>query len=602
MCRAEACQAVGGRALAGHAQSALGLEFGETSADGEFTLEEVYCLGNCACGPSVLIDDVPFAEVAPARFDALLKSSLREEAQATGKPGGIKVYVPRETTAVARGGDEVAARIAASASAQNIQIEIVRNGSRGASFLEPLVEVEVGGKRIGYGPVAPSDVSALIEAGCLEGKDHALKVGVAEDHPYLKTQDRQCLEKCGVIDPISLKDYEDHGGFAALRRAFGMSQSEIVEQISVSGLRGRGGAGFPAAIKWQTVADQDASEKFIVCNADEGDSGTFSDRLLMDGDPLCLIEGMLIAGKACGAAKGYIYLRSEYPLTQAILSDALNRAREAGWLGETIQGTEFSFDIILRIGAGSYVCGEETALLESLEGKRGQVRAKPPLPAISGLFGAPTLVNNVITLASIPAILSHGGAAYAAKGVRRSTGTLPVQLGGNIKQGGVVEVPFGISLRDLVEGYGGGTRSGRPIRALQIGGPLGAYLPASLLELPLDYEALAEAGGLLGHGGIVVFDDTVDMWEQARFALEFCAIESCGKCAPCRIGSVRGVEVIDRIASEGISDSNQTLLEDLLETMEDGSLCAMGGLTPLPVKSALLHFPEDFEQRTKAAE
>jgi formate dehydrogenase iron-sulfur subunit len=373
-----------------------------------------------------------------------------------------------------------------------------------------------------------------------------------------------------------------------------MTPSAIVDQIQASGLRGRGGAGFPAGIKWRTVLDAPGPRKYVACNADEGDSGTFSDRMVLEGDPFLLIEGMAIAGLAVGATEGYVYLRSEYPDARAVFTDALARARAAGWLGADLLGSGRAFEIHLRIGAGSYICGEETAMLESLEGRRGMVRPKPPLPALVGLFGRPTVVNNVMTLAAAPWILQHGGAAYAAHGAGRSRGTLPFQLAGNVRHGGIVEVPFGITLRELLHDFGGGTASGRPIRAVQVGGPLGAYLPASQFDLPLDYEAFAAAGGMIGHGGLVVFDDTVDMSRMARYAMEFCAIESCGKCTPCRIGSTRGVEVIDRIRSGERREQNLALLHDLCDTMRDASLCAMGGLTPMPVLSALRHFPEDF--------
>lgn len=507
-----------------------------------------------------------------------------------------KIFVARETTALSVGADAVVASLETEAKTRGIDIEIVRTGSRGACWLEPLVEVLVGETRIAYGPVEVGDVAALFETSICQGGDHALKLGDITQHAWFAGQERRIFKRCGVTDPLSIEHYKETGGLEGLRRALSLEPQAIVDEIKVSGLRGRGGAAFPAGIKWQTVADAQADQKYVTCNADEGDSGTFSDRMLMEGDPYCLIEGMVIAARAVGASKGFIYLRSEYPLARDVLNAALDHARQAKLLGANVLNSDFSFDIEVRLGAGSYVCGEETAMLESLEGKRGQVRAKPPLPAISGLFGQPTLVNNVITLASVSDILSVGGAAYARRGVERSLGTLPVQLGGNVKRGGLVEVPFGISLRDLVEGYGGGTATGRALRAVQIGGPLGAYLPASHLDLPLDYEAIAGAGGLLGHGGIVVFDDSVDMVAQARFAMEFCAVESCGKCTPCRIGSVRGVEVIDRIAKDEEREQNLALLADLCETMEDGSLCAMGGLTPLPVRSALNFFPEDFGQ------
>ena len=503
----------------------------------------------------------------------------------------VTVFVPRETSAVSLGAHDVAEKLAA---VENVNV--VRNGSWGASWLEPLVEVVVGDDRIAYGPVEVGDLDSLLEAGFLTGGKHPLCLGPISEIPYLKNQERWTFWRCGLIDPISIADFQAHKGFAGLQKAFEKGPEYVLDQIKTSGLRGRGGAGFPTGIKWQTVADTEGEQKYITCNADEGDSGTFSDRLLMEGDPLNLIEGMIIAGFAVGASKGYIYLRSEYPLTRRVLTKALLAARDSGWLGQDIQGSGFDFDIDIHIGGGSYVCGEETAMLESLEGKAGVIRYKPPLPAIEGLFGKPTVVNNVVTLGSVPLIMALGAEKYAEFGVGRSKGTLAFQLAGNIKRGGMVEKAFGLTLRELIEDFGGGTATGRPVRAVQVGGPLGAYLTAEQLDTPLDYEAFAEMGGMIGHGGIVVFDDTVDMAAQARFAMEFCAIESCGKCTPCRIGSVRGVEVIDRIVSNEDREENILLLNDLCDTMIDGSLCAMGGMTPFPVRSALKSFPEDFNK------
>ena len=503
-----------------------------------------------------------------------------------------KIYVPRETTSVSVGADEVALAIARQAKKTGAKIQLIRNGSWGACWLEPLVEVEVDGVRIAYGNVTPEDVPALFEAG-LGGK-HDKCLGPVNEIDYLVSQDRWTFWRCGLTDPLSLEDFLAHQGFKALQKAWDIGADAVISEVTESGLRGRGGAGFPAGIKWRTVADAEGDQKYIACNADEGDSGTFSDRMLMEGDPFGLIEAMAIAGYEVGASKAYIYLRSEYPLTHMILSRALDTAREAGWLGDDIQGSGFNFDIDLHLGAGSYVCGEETAMLESLEGKKGIVRYKPPLPAHEGLFGKPTVVNNVVTLASVPNIINLGGERYAGMGVNRSTGTLAFQLAGNIKRGGLVEKSFGITLRELIEGYGGGTASGRPVKAVQVGGPLGAYLPDSQLDIRLDYEAFTEISAMIGHGGIVVFDDTADMAQQARFAMEFCAIESCGKCTPCRIGSTRGVEVIDRMINDEKRDENYDLLVELCDTMEDASLCAMGGMTPYPVRSVLKHFAEDF--------
>ncbi len=505
-----------------------------------------------------------------------------------------RIYVPRETAAVSVGADAVALAVAQYAKRAGIEVELIRNGSWGAAWLEPLLEVEVNGARIAYGNVTADDVASMFDAELVNGGEHERRVGPTVEIPYLINQDRWTFWRCGLIDPLSIADFERHQGFAALKKAFAEGAEAVLTTVADSGLRGRGGAGFPTGIKWRTVADAKSEQKYIACNADEGDSGTFSDRLLMEGDPLGLIESMAIAGFAVGASRGYIYLRSEYPLTHSILSRAIATARTAGWLGNNIQNSGFNFDIELHLGAGSYVCCEETAMLESLEGKKGIVRYKPPLPALEGLFGKPTVVNNVVTLASIANIINLGGERYAGMGVNRSKGTLAFQLAGNIKRGGLVEKAFGITLRELIEDWGGGTASGRPVKAVQVGGPLGAYIPADKLDTPMDYEAFIEIGAMVGHGGIVVFDDTANMAKLARFAMEFCAIESCGKCTPCRVGSTRGVEVIDKMIADQDREDNTDLLIELCDTMEDASLCAMGGMTPYPVRSVLSYFAEDF--------
>ena len=503
------------------------------------------------------------------------------------------LYVPGDAAAVAVGADEVAGALRAATQARGIALTIVRTGSRGMFWLEPLVEVATPQGRIGYGPVGAGDVPGLLEA-LLAGGAHPLRLGRPEEIPFLKRQTRLTFARCGIVDPRSLDDYLAHGGYAGLRRALSLGPAATVDEMIASGLRGRGGAGFPTGVKWKTVAAAYAAQKYIVCNADEGDSGTFSDRMIMEGDPFVLIEGMTVAGLAVGATKGYIYTRSEYPHAIAAMQEAVRVAQAGGYLGADVAGSGVAFDIEVRVGAGAYVCGEETALLDSIEGKRGQVRPKPPLPAHEGLFGKPTAINNVISLASVPVILAEGAAKYKDFGMGRSRGTMPIQLAGNIRFGGLFEAAFGVTLGELVNDIGGGTSSGRPVRAVQVGGPLGAYFPPALFDTPFDYEAFAAKDGLIGHGGVVVFDDTVDMAEQARFAMEFCAIESCGKCTPCRIGSTRGVEVIDRIRRGEKSDANRAVLADLCNTMKFGSLCALGGFTPYPVMSALTHFPEDF--------
>jgi formate dehydrogenase iron-sulfur subunit len=511
----------------------------------------------------------------------------------------IKIYVPRDSSALAVGADEVAKAIAAEASAQNISIQIIRNSSRGMAWLETFVEVETAQGRVGYGPVEAGDVQRLFAAKFYEGQKHKLCHGLVEDLPYLKNQERLTFARAGITDPLSISDYVAHGGFEGLRKALALNGAAIVSEVTESGLRGRGGAGFPTGIKWKTVHDAKADQKYICCNADEGDSGTFADRMVMEGDPFMLIEGMTIAALAVGATQGFVYIRSEYPDAISTMKQAIIAATQAKWLGNNIQSTDHSFTLEVRRGAGAYICGEETAMLESLEGKRGMVRAKPPIPALVGLFGKPTVINNVLSFAAVPYVLANGAAAYKSYGMGRSRGTLPFQLAGNIKQGGLVEKAFGTTLRTLINDFGGGTASGKPIRAVQVGGPLGSYLPESQLDMPMDYETFAANMAMVGHGGVVVFDDSVDMAQQARFAMEFCAIESCGKCTPCRIGSTRGAETIDKIVAGIDRDANLELLEDLCQTMTDGSLCAMGGLTPMPVMSAVKYFPEDFDGAAK---
>ncbi|APO85982.1 NADH-quinone oxidoreductase subunit NuoF [Marivivens sp. JLT3646] len=505
----------------------------------------------------------------------------------------MKIYIPRDAAAKALGAERIVKAVEAEIKERGIDAQIIRNGSRGMIWLEPLVEVETAEGRVGYGPVTVADVKSIFEGD----SDKAL--GDVEQIPFFAAQTRLTFARVGKIDPLSLSDYEAHGGLVGLRRAITMSAEAMVDEVKTSGLRGRGGAGFPTGIKWDTVRLAQGEKKYIVCNADEGDSGTFADRMIMEGDPFTLIEGMIIAGLATHATKGFVYIRSEYPDAIEQMEAACVIARDAGVLGNVLN-TGHQFDIEIRVGAGAYVCGEETSLLNSLEGKRGTVRAKPPLPALQGFMGRPTVVNNVISLATVPVIFEKGAQHYADFGLGRSKGTMPIQIAGNVKFGGLFETAFGMPLGDLVNKIGGGTASGRPVKAVQVGGPLGAYMPVSKFDTPFGYEDFDQKGGLIGHAGIVVFDDTADMLGMARFAMEFCAVESCGKCTPCRIGAVRGVETIDRIAAG--DNSAVEILTDLCETMKDGSLCALGGFTPFPVMSALQNFPEEFSTAKEAAE
>ena len=512
-----------------------------------------------------------------------------------------KIYIPRDSSALSMGAEKVALAITQEAKQRGLDVEIIRNGSRGLYWLETMVEIETAAGRVAYGPVKVKDIASLFAADFINGKPHALCLGLTEEMDWLKKQQRLTFARVGITDPISLNDYIAHDGYNGLKKALALSGAEIVKTVTDSGLRGRGGAAFPTGIKWNTVLGCSADQKYIVCNADEGDSGTYSDRMIMECDPFVLIEGMTIAAIAVGATQGYIYLRSEYPHALVTLNSAIAAANAAGYLGADILGSGKAFALEVRRAAGAYVCGEETSLLESLEGRRGMVRFKPPLPAIEGLFGKPTVVNNVISLATVPIILDKGAQYYADYGMGRSRGTLPIQLAGNIKHGGLVELAFGATLRELLYDFGGGSATGRPIRAVQVGGPLGAFLPESQFDTPLDYEAFSQIWAVLGHGGIVAFDDTVDMATMARYAFEFCAVESCGKCTPCRIGSTRGAEVMDKIIAGKDSVKNIQLVRDLSDTMLNGSLCALGGMTPYPVLSAMNHFPEDFTKKTIAA-
>ncbi len=507
-----------------------------------------------------------------------------------------RAFVPLDTAAVAAGGDAVAEALTAAGCA------VTRTGSRGLCWAEPLVEL--GESRLAFANVAAADVPTLLA----EGAGHPKCLGPIGQLGWLTQQTRLVFDRIGDDHPLRLRKE------TVLSDCLHQSPGALIDEIEASGLRGRGGAGFPAHIKWRTVRDMPADRKFLVCNADEGDSGTFADRLLLEGDPHRLIEGMTVAALATGATEGYVYLRSEYPIAARIFRQALDDSYAAGLLGRNLLGSGHAFDLHLFIGAGAYICGEETSLLESLEGKRGEIRAKPPVPAVSGLLGKPTLVHNVISFASVPAIMRLGGAAYADIGVGRSTGSMCFQLAGNIARGGLVEAPFGMPIRRLIEDFGGGTRSGRPLKAVQIGGPLGAYLRVQDLSVPLTYEALAELGAGIGHGGLVAFDDSVDLGRQARYAFEFCEVESCGKCTPCRIGSVRGKETLDALLharaaarqarslgrsvaaqDEARMQANSVIIRDLCEVMESASLCQMGGMTPIPVLSAMQRFPEDFQ-------
>ena len=498
----------------------------------------------------------------------------------------MKVRLSDDSTARALDSKSIEAQLRK----QGIDTELV--GSLGLHWLEPLLQISLEGKECTFSNVSSSKLSEILQSLPPDGDpgSNSNFIGLISEQQYLNSQQRLVFDRAGNVNPLTIPSSE------LLESILSSDPQTLIDAIETSGLRGRGGAGFPAHVKWRTVAETPSDQRYVVCNADEGDSGTFSDRMLMEGDPFKLIEGMVVAGYATGSSKGIIYLRSEYPVALEYLSQAIDLAYSNKWLGQEIRGSRFQFDLEVFVGAGAYICGEETSLLESLEGKRGEIRYKPPVPAVSGLFGKPTLVHNVITLASVPGIFEIGAEEYADLGVGPSTGTMPFQISGNVKRGGLIEIPFGTSVRTLIEDFGGGTLSGRPFRTVQIGGPLGAYLSEEELDTPLTYEHMDEIGTGIGHGGLVVFDDTVDLREQAEYAFEFCEIESCGKCTPCRIGSVRGKETM-RQFKDGVDIRTYQLVEDLCDVMEQASLCQMGGMTPIPVRSAMKHFPEDFRRK-----
>ncbi len=490
-----------------------------------------------------------------------------------------RLYLSNDTSSRAAGAERLAEHLRTRA-----DVQLIHTSSRGAFFLEPMIERDSPTGRVAWCHVALDDLPNIIMG----------TGGMPVDAiPYLAKQTRATFANFGITEPLALDEYQSRGGFKGLEAALAMAPEAIIQELKISRLRGRGGAAFPVWNKWQVAHQTDANEKYVVVNADEGDAGTYCDRMVMEGDPFRLIEGMLICAHAIGATKGFIYCRQEYPAAAWSIRTAIRKADEAELL--EVNGRTFSIELVM--GAGSYVCGEETALLESLEGRRGVVRAKPPYPAVAGLYGRPTIVSNVLTFATVPNILAKGGAWHASLGTERSRGTIALQLGGRLKQAGLVEIPFGMTLRHVLDQFGGGMAPGSRFKAVQVGGPLGSLFPESQLDIPICYDAFAEAGAILGHGGIVVYDQETDMVDLARHFMAFTADESCGKCTPCRIGSVRGREILERIQAGGGTVESLDLLKDLGETMKATSLCALGGRAPYPVLTAIEQFPEEFQRR-----
>ncbi len=485
----------------------------------------------------------------------------------------------------------------------NPELELKRTGCIGMCHHEPLLDViEDDGRIFTYGNVKPEEVGEILQAH-LQGRGSRgdrLVASSAEPAGFLKAQLRIALRNCGHIDPESIDDYCQAGGYQAWQRVVtSFTPEQVIEEIKISGLRGRGGAGFPTWFKWNANRQEAAAPQYVVCNADEGDPGAFMDRSLLESDPHSVLEGMLIAGYAIGARRGIIYCRAEYPLAIERLGIAINQARARGFLGEGLSGSEFSFDISIKQGAGAFVCGEETALIASLEGERGMPRLKPPFPSQRGYRNNPTSINNVETLANIPWILANGGSAFAALGTEDSKGTKVFALAGKIKRGGLVEVPMGISLRQIIFAIGGGIKGDRRFKAVQLGGPSGGCIPASLLDTPVDYASIQDTGAIMGSGGMIVVDDSTCMVDMARFFLDFTRKESCGKCVQCRIGTTRMLEVLERICAGEGQEGDIELLEELAGEVKAASLCGLGQSAPNPVLTTIEYFRDEYEAHIK---
>lgn len=490
-----------------------------------------------------------------------------------------RLYLSNDTSSKAAGIERLAQEWAG-----HPDVELIRTSARGAFFLEPIVERDTPNGRVAWTHVHPGDLTLIL----------ADEGGTPVDRiRFLADQTRITYADFGLIQPLSIENYREYGGLKGLDRAHALSPEEIIGELKTSGFRGRGGAAFPVWKKWEVARHTEADCKYVVANADEGDAGTYCDRMMMEGEPFRLIEGMAICARAIGANRGYIYCRQEYPVAQKVIKRAIAIAEQNGMLDR--DGRRFQIEVFR--GAGSYVCGEETALLESLEGRRGVVRAKPPYPAVAGLYGRPTVVSNVLTFATVPSIIARSGQWYASMGTERSRGTIALQIGGRVKQPGLVEIPFGATLEHVLDRFGGGMTPGARFKAVQVGGPLGSLFPAEKLDIRICYDEFAKAGAILGHGGIVVFDDETDMVQLARHFMGFTADESCGKCTPCRIGSVRAREILERIERGQGRLGDLEVLADLGETMKTASLCALGGRAPYPVLTAIEHFGHEFLAR-----
>lgn len=591
LCDGTACHVNGSERIRTAITQELGIHNGETTEDGMFTLNEVACLGCCSLAPVMMINGDTYGNLTPEKTIKILRQLRQREAG-----NGIRILVGQGSCGVSAGAARVAKVLAGHMTATD-SFTVETTGCIGMCYLEPIVDIYEG-EQLLHRLVRVTETDALGIVEAVRKKDFSKLEAMFisdEDARFLKKQKRVALRNCGVVDPTSIDDCINHAGYQALDKALKMKPEEVIEEIKVSGLAGRGGAGFPTWFKWDAARKAEGEQKHLICNADEGDPGAFMDRAVIESDPHTLIEGMLIGAYAIGASDMYVYIRAEYPLAVERLSQAIEQARSRGLLGKNILGTDFSCDLNIKIGAGAFVCGEETALIESMEGKRGMPRLKPPFPAQSGYLNEPSNINNVETFANVAWIIQHGGTAFAAMGTENSKGTKVFALTGKVQRGGLVEVPMGNSLKDVIFDIAGGIKDGRAYKAVQMGGPSGGCIPAALMDTPIDYKALSATGAIMGSGGMVVMDDSTCMVNIARFFLDFTARESCGKCVPCRIGTTRMMEILNRICEGEGQEGDIELLEELCVSIKDGALCGLGQTAPNPVLTTIRYFREEYE-------
>ena len=591
LCDGTACHVNGSERIRTAITQELGIHNGETTEDGMFTLNEVACLGCCSLAPVMMINGDTYGNLTPEKTIKILRQLRQREAG-----NGIRILVGQGSCGVSAGAARVAKVLAGHMTATD-SFTVETTGCIGMCYLEPIVDIYEG-EQLLHRLVRVTETDALGIVEAVRKKDFSKLEAMFisdEDARFLKKQKRVALRNCGVVDPTSIDDYINHAGYQALDKALKMKPEEVIEEIKVSGLAGRGGAGFPTWFKWDAARKAEGEQKHLICNADEGDPGAFMDRAVIESDPHTLIEGMLIGAYAIGASDMYVYIRAEYPLAVERLSQAIEQARSRGLLGKNILGPDFSCDLNIKIGAGAFVCGEETALIESMEGKRGMPRLKPPFPAQSGYLNEPSNINNVETFANVAWIIQHGGTAFAAMGTENSKGTKVFALTGKVQRGGLVEVPMGNSLKDVIFDIAGGIKDGRAYKAVQMGGPSGGCIPAALMDTPIDYKALSATGAIMGSGGMVVMDDSTCMVNIARFFLDFTARESCGKCVPCRIGTTRMMEILNRICEGEGQEGDIELLEELCVSIKDGALCGLGQTAPNPVLTTIRYFREEYE-------